>query len=74
MAKLSTHGYSLAPQNVSEEFWYYEEPRGLCCIYQPRANKSGELLFHAPAWHIPWRLIERSMERRTAAKKRRKKR
>lgn len=70
--RISRHGYSLSPQNCSKEFWYYEEPRGLCCIYQPRSKATGELIFHAPAWVIPWRLIERTMKRRTAAKRRRR--
>jgi hypothetical protein len=66
------HGYSLNPQNVSKYFWYYEGPRGLQCIYQPRAAETGELLFHAPAWTIPWKVLERSMKRRDAAKKSRR--
>jgi hypothetical protein len=67
------HGYSLSPQNVSNEFWFYEEPKGLCCIYQPRA-KNGTLLFNAPAWYIPWRFVERSIRRRQDAKKKRRSR
>jgi hypothetical protein len=65
------HGYSLSPQDVSKSFWYYEEPRGLCCIYQPR-DRNGSLLYAAPAWTIPWRVIERSMKRREKAKQKRR--
>lgn len=67
------YGYSLSPQEVSDQFWYYEEPKGLCCIFQPR-DKKGTLLFHWPAWHIPWKVLEESMARRAAAVKRRRKR
>lgn len=67
-------GYSLSPQDISKEFWYYEESKGLCCIYQPRAKDTNELLFHAPAWRIPWRLLERSVKRHQAAKRRRARR
>lgn len=65
-------GYSLSPQNVSKDFWYYEEPKGLCCIYQPRAKISGQLLFHAPAWRIPWKFIDKTMKRRAAHLKRKR--
>ena len=69
-SELDRYGYSLSPQDVSGQFWYYEGRRGLQCIYQPRA-KTGELLYHAPAWTIPWRLLDKTFERRQAAKKRR---
>lgn len=65
---LDGRGYSLCPQDVSKQFWYYEGKDGLQCIYQPR-DRDGNLLFAAPAWTIPWRLIEKSMERRMAAKR-----
>jgi hypothetical protein len=65
--RLDKHGYSLSPQNVSENFWYYEDKRGLCCIFQPRDAK-GELLLAWPAWHIPWKLLDRTFERRRTAK------
>jgi hypothetical protein len=71
--QMGKHGYSLCPQDVSRSFWYYEEPRGLCCIYQPR-DRNGTLLFAAPAWVIPWRFIERSMKRRDQAKRKRTRR
>jgi len=63
--------YSLSPQTVSRHFWYYEEPKGLCCIFQPR-DKNSNLLFAWPAFYIPWRLVEASMRRRSETKKRRK--
>jgi hypothetical protein len=68
MAKeqISGSGYSLSPQDVNKHFWYYEEARGLCCIFQPRDAK-GNLLLAWPAFTIPWRMIEKSMERRQAA-------
>lgn len=69
--KFDKNGYSLDPQNVSGSFWYYEEPRGLCCIFQPRDRK-GNLLFATPAWHIPWKFLDRTMKRRAVALKRRK--
>jgi hypothetical protein len=56
-------GYSLSPQNVSDVFWYYEDKKGLCCIFQPRDAK-GKLLLAWPAWHIPWKLLDRTFERR----------
>ena len=60
-------GYSLSPQNVSKVFWYYEGKKGLTCVYQPRAA-TGELLFHAPSWTVPWRMLDRTFERRRNAK------
>lgn len=65
-------GYSLSPQDVNKHFWYYEEAKGLCCIFQPR-DRDGHLLLAWPAFTIPWRMIERSMERRMAVKKKRRK-
>ena len=70
--KYDRYGYALAPQNVSDTFWYYEEPRGLCCIFQPR-DAAGNLLFHSPAWTIPWKFLEATMKRRVAAKRKRSK-
>lgn len=64
-------GYSLSPQDVSEHFWYYEEPRGLCCIFQPR-DANGNLLLAWPAFHIPWRVLDKTMKRRAAVLRRRK--
>lgn len=68
--ELDRHGYSLSPQDVSKTFWYYEDSKGLCCVFQPRDAK-GNLLLHWPAWHIPWRLLDKTFERRQAAKKKR---
>mgnify|MGYP001585961131 CR=1 FL=1 len=65
-------GYSLSPQDVSDEFWYYEEPKGIFCVYQPRAAATGKLLFVAPAWYIPWAYLERSMKRHQTAKRRKR--
>lgn len=62
-------GYSLSPQDVSKHFWYYEEPKGLCCIFQPR-DAGGKLLFHWPAFRIPWRVLDKTMKRRQAHLKR----
>lgn len=64
-------GYSLSPQDVSKHFWYYEEPKGLCCIFQPRDGR-GTLLFNWPAWHIPWKMLDKTMKRRAAVLRRRK--
>ena len=69
--QLDRRGYSLSPQMVDRHFWYYEEPKGLCCIFQPR-DKNSNLLFAWPAWRIPWRTLERTMKRREAAKRKRK--
>jgi hypothetical protein len=55
-------GYSLMPQNVSDQLWYYEDRRGLYCVDQP----TGRQLM------IPWRLLDRTFARRQATKAKRR--
>jgi len=69
--KLDKTGYSLSPQNVNRHFWYYEETKGLCCIFQPRDAHSN-LLFTWPAWHIPWKMLDKTFERRQVVEKQRR--
>ncbi len=65
------NGYSLSPQNVSKTFWYYEEAKGLSCIFQPR-DVNGKLLLAWPAWTIPWSRLDKTMKRRAAHLKRKR--
>lgn len=54
-------GYSLLPQNVDKQFWYYEGKDGLTCVHQPA-------LLETKCFTIPWRMLDRTFERRNTAK------
>jgi len=48
----------LAPQNVSEDCWYYEEPKGICVVLHGETNQ-GCLIAT-----IPWKMIRGSLKRK----------
>ena len=54
-------GYSLSPQNVDRQFWYYEGKEGLTCVHQPS-------ILETASFTIPWRMLDRTFERRQNAK------
>ena len=54
-------GFRLDPQDVSKWVWYYEERKGLCVVVQPRGD-DGQVVA-VPAFTIPWRLLNKSIER-----------
>jgi hypothetical protein len=57
------YGLRLWPQKSGEQWaWYYETPRGMQIIVQPRA-KTGELLCALPAFTIPWKKVCGSVDR-----------
>jgi hypothetical protein len=54
-------GFRLDPQDVSKWVWYYEERKGLCVIVQQPAEGGG--IVPIPAFTVPWRLVEKSVDR-----------
>jgi hypothetical protein len=54
-------GYPLDPQDVSKWVWYYEERKGLVVIVQ-HPNEDGGIVA-IPAFTIPWRMVEKSVDR-----------
>lgn len=60
----------LSPQNVNEDCWYYEEPKGICVVLHGETNQ-GCLIAT-----IPWKMLRGSLKRKdkksTTRKPRRK--
>lgn len=63
-------GLSLKPQGVTDELWYYEEPRGIEIIHEIRVadHLTGTLSRYVRTDHIliPWRKIRASLRRKDA--------
>lgn len=59
---------SLEPQKVTENDWYYEEGRHMLFVHEVR-TKDGSYICTDQV-KIPWRLIEASLKRVKAKKRR----
>lgn len=55
------HGYPASPRKINDDWWFYEEPKGVYVCFDGRASAL-----------IPWRKIEAAVDNHRKAKSARK--
>ena len=68
MAKRVKDCLSREPQRINDEFWYYEEKKGLCMVHEIRVKPEEIGIYdnnfiRTDQIVIPWRKIKKSIER-----------